>query len=425
MFSGHDREQRQAAAVIAIVLCLQLATVSSAHCEVAAPPPPVVVPPLRVPAPPAPAAGGIPLVSIPNNGIATPNTAGGSDATLHDLGDPEAISSVVNSYILQDSGLAFFKDINFKLKVFHENSSDNATSLGFSYDYQKSLNNVTLPVTRSDMARGLDLSFKASGNVAFDSAINPENFLDTNVNVAFYQSSGGAIERTPAEAAHLGALLAAAAGVTPKDWPKSPEREAYVKEFRNGLTDQFYFHVAGNFALESNQTFSKKQYVYGGNLGLDAKGWKDDGTYARLNLIDYPFALLRILTGYEKDGSIHTLGTSIPTAIIGAAYVDPLDDDPRTALVGKSGFPRFKAEVSFKTPVARLMDAPVYFSANYRDYQEIDAKAVVRHNNLDQFQYFVATLSSATGVFVSYSTGKLPFDAKNDQIYQIGWQFHL
>ena len=43
--------------------------------------------------------------------------------------------------------------------------------------------------------------------------------------------------------------------------------------------------------------------------------------------------------------------------------------------------------------------------------------------NLDEQRYLTAALSLDNGMFASYTTGKLPLDAQNDQVYEVGFHY--
>jgi hypothetical protein len=58
---------------------------------------------------------------------------------------------------------------------------------------------------------------------------------------------------------------------------------------------------------------------------------------------------------------------------------------------------------------------------SYRHYQEIDASHAIRDANLDQQDYFVASVEMLGGVTVSYVTGRLPLDRKGDEVYELGF----
>ena len=57
----------------------------------------------------------------------------------------------------------------------------------------------------------------------------------------------------------------------------------------------------------------------GGNLQLGAKAWDNSSSLARFNALDYPFALLRWITG--TDQSFEPYGATLPTLVLGLDHV--------------------------------------------------------------------------------------------------------
>jgi hypothetical protein len=64
----------------------------------------------------------------------------------------------------------------------------------------------------------------------------------------------------------------------------------------------------------------------------------------------------------------------------------------------------------------------VYISANWRRYDELSAPEAVRAADLAYYEYFVATVGPQRGLFASYSSGRLPFELSDDQIYELGFR---
>lgn len=353
------------------------------------------------------------------------------------LEDPARLNKVLDTYLEKDSGLAFLKDINFRFKAFQPVAPDQETSLGVSYDYAKSIiNDEWGGGCGPTCARGYDFSFSARGNVAFDSDRNPDNFLETKLSFAIFQSTGGAKELTQ-EGKQEYSRLALKAAQAQTDKELDAVYADILRLIANALTDQYYFDLSGEFSLESNQSFSAKQYVYGARIGVDVKGWAQSGAkqwhetslLARLNVFDYPFALVRMLTGYDGCGAglacFVPRGTNWPTAALTLARVKPEDGDPRLAVGASSDYDRVAGEISFKTPIARVSGEKVFFSANYRLYQELDASSAVELAGLDRYHYTALAIGSVTGPYISYTRGRLPLDARNDTVYELGYQTHF
>jgi hypothetical protein len=49
----------------------------------------------------------------------------------------------------------------------------------------------------------------------------------------------------------------------------------------------------------------------------------------------------------------------------------------------------------------------------------------VKSLGLDDFSFYTIVLGGSQGVYVSYSDGRLPLDAASDQVFELGYQFHL
>jgi hypothetical protein len=336
------------------------------------------------------------------------------------LGSPDTHSRVLNALIAGDHGWQFLKDIDFKVKTFEADDGGEA-GLGFSYEYSKSLQGHDVRCARAACIRGLDLQFDANGNVAVDSDRNPNDFLETHLSFAFFQSLGGVSqpsEQTRRQFTQLQRAFIAAEGDSDEEEQAVRDIEKLVRPL---LSDQFYWEIAGDTAFESDQKFEATQWTYGFHAAFDIKAWNDSSPFATFNLFDYPFAALRTLSGY---GPFKPSGTAWPSLLIGLDQVDPGEDTPR-ALAGETGsFDRLRFEASFRTAVARHGNDDLYVSVNYRYYKERNAPAVVRDLELDSFRYVTVVLGGNNGLYVSYTDGKLPLDVADDRVFELGYQFH-
>jgi hypothetical protein len=164
------------------------------------------------------------------------------------------------------------------------------------------------------------------------------------------------------------------------------------------------------------------QFTPGLAADLGAKAWNNKNTLAYINIFDYPFALLRLITGTDKKFTPY--GSTIPTAQLVFDYVIPTSDTIRKNLAGNlDPFPRIKFETSFRTFITRIKKENIFFNADFRYYQELSAPDAIVQAGLDHHIYFVMALQSSSGFYVSYANGKLPFDATNDEVYSIGFNF--
>lgn len=363
---------------------------------------------------------------------------GARDYLRKSLEDPARLNKVLDSYLEKDSGLAFLKDVNFRFKVFEPRDPAGQASIGFNYDYAKSMvNGEWGDGCGMTCARGHDFSFSAKGNVAFDPDRNPDDFLETKLSFTVFQSIGGISRELSADGKDQYNKLTLQAAQAKSEQELEKIYAEILRLIADTFSDQYYVDLSGDFSLESNQSFSAKQYVYGARVGVDVKGWARSGAkqwsetslLAKLNVFDYPFALVRMFTGYDscKGGMACFVprGTNWPTAAITLAQVKPEEGDLRSAAGDTSDYARLAGEISFKTPIARMSGEKVFFSANHRLYQELNAINAVRVAGLDHYRYTTLVIGGIAGPYVSYTNGRLPLDARNDKVFELGYQSHF
>lgn len=336
------------------------------------------------------------------------------------LENTETINKVLDTYVVEKAGVDFLRDVNLKFKTFRTNGQNSNAALGLSYSYSRDVKKDLYSQTSSSSS-GLSFAVKADGNVSFDRRLNPEDFLDSKLSFHFFHSRGGVVNRADTSvASRLNDLEDALTMITdPDSLILSPIWKEFLATVSGHLTTQFYLDLSLKAGLESDQDFRQKQYVYGIHLGFDLKAWNRNSSLAKLNIFDWPFAVLRVFTGYDKD--LSPRGSTIPTILAGIDQVDPKNDLLRFSVENESPYPRFSSEVSFRTPVSKSAD----FSANFRYYRELDASPAVKTANLDVYAYFTSALTLWNGMYVSYATGKLPFDDKDDEVYELGFNYNF
>jgi hypothetical protein len=359
-----------------------------------------------------------------------------TDVPLDDLSDiekqlesPETLNRVLLTHLDKRHGWQFLKDIKFQFKAF-ESSENDSTGLGFSYDYNKSFIGHDLACRHDGCVRGLDLSFSAVGNVAFDSDINPRDFLETRLNFAFFQSRGGVQRGGDELKSKIDDAIERFFDSEITDSEADEISEDVVALVRQTLTSQFYFSIAGDLALESDQQFDITQTVWSARGAIDFKDWSNQTAWTTYNIFDFPAAVIRAATGFDGCGSIpgtcfKPRGTAWPTLILGVGRVSPSSDDPRALAGDTSDFTRVDAEVSYRSPLARVGNDSLYLSANWRYYRELDPIQAVQDANLDRYSLLTLAIGRTQGVFISYSDGKLPFAFSDDQVFELGLKFRL
>jgi hypothetical protein len=348
-------------------------------------------------------------------------SAGDLEAKLKEaIGDPETLNKVLQRFV-EGPGERWrlLKDLHLQFKSFNADEGNEA-GLGLSYQYAKEIKRQELSETSASQ-KGLTFSFAAEGNVAFEEAINPRDFLETRLDFAFFRSAGGAVAANPAVFDQLNALeLLLAEEPDEATLDRSPEWQQFDKIVQSLLTTQTYVDVGATVSFESNQSFTATQWVYRGQVGFDVKSWNREASLSQWNVFDWPFALVRFLDG--ADSTFTPRGSTIPTLMVGVDWVDPDKNPAREALGAMDAYARFRLESAFKTLMAREGDRDIFFLADFRYYGELDAPDAIQTADLDEFVYFTSAITIGESLFVSYSDGRLPFDAADDQVYELGFQ---
>ncbi len=313
----------------------------------------------------------------------------------------------------------FMRDMNIKFKTFQVDNQSPA--LGFQYQYNNSWTKNKLTPTKSIVQ---SYNINLSGNIAFKKAANPTNLMETGF---IYNGTfiwGGIAKKNDTATAKR--LIQISRLIAQNTIPNNPA-VAKLYEEQNQLvkiTNQYYLGLNVQANYENTQDFSKKQFVPGLLINAGAKAWDKTEALQYFNLPDYPFALLRLITG--TDNEFRLSGASFPSALAGIDYVIPQQDSLRQAVTGGlDPFSRFRFEASFKTKAAQVFNKPIYFSCDFRWYRELFATSAELSAGLASQAYFLATLESNNGFFVSYSAGRLPFDKKDANVYGLGFHYNF
>lgn len=312
-------------------------------------------------------------------------------------------------------------ELSLKFKTFQVDGSGES-ALGFGYDWRKSVSRSRVPTESPDLTR-FDLALSATGNVAVDAATNPRDFLQSKASLTWLRSTGGvARESTPEEALELIGIVQQLAQIeTFAELRTHPLHRQALAAIQGRLSTQMVLSAEGQVALESDQRFETRQWAYGGTFGLELHAWNPGSSLAQLNVFDWPFAVLRFLTG--TDDEIRPRGSALPSFRLSLHQVSPQEHAQREALGEEGVYTRLSLEAGYRTFAGMLGSRSLHFEANARLYRELAASPAVEAAGLDRHTYVVAAITTSDGLFVSYSTGQLPFDGLSDQVYEIGFRY--
>lgn len=311
----------------------------------------------------------------------------------------------------------WLNDLNLEFKTF-QNQESEISSLGFGYDINFERANVK---EKKNLRNGRSVAFETKGNVAFNKNANPYNFLNSKLSLNLFHTGGGVEITNPnldlVKLANMRRELAMKMSVD--EIRSSEEWEILNSSFK--IRNSFIIKYDVNAGIESDQSFREKQSTVGVRLGLGLKSWDNNSTAAKLNILDYPFELVRKLSKYQ--GTIHK-GVTIPSLLFGFDYVTPIDDSIRELVASElKAYPRLNFEIGFRTIAAEYEDETIYFNAAYKMFKEINPSIAVKESSYDLFNYLTLSLTTTSGMYVSYSFGKLPFDRNNDVVYELGFQY--
>ncbi len=317
------------------------------------------------------------------------------------------------------SYLKWLNNFDLDLKTF-QNKDSTKSALGFACNLNIERAKIT---EKGHIKRGKSISLETKGNVSFNKEVNPYNFLNTKLALNLFRIGGGVtVTTTPNDLVYCANLRRKLATYENSEAiPNAPEWREMNEKFK--LKNSWILKYDLNAGLESNQDFSKKQITLGMRLGGTLKSWDKNNIASKLNILDYPFAFLRKLTQYK--GTLHS-GITLPTLLFGFDYVNPIKDTLRKKSdPNLKPFPRMHFEAGFRTVITEISSQTLFFNSSFKYFKEINASNEIKNNSFDSFSYFTAAIASSSGVYVSYSNGKLPFDRRKEAVYEIGFKYQL
>ena len=179
----------------------------------------------------------------------------------------------------------------------------------------------------------------------------------------------------------------------------SEEKENNPSDFSQLTASVQYLHVgdvqlkAGAFAsIETTQDGNDKNALFGLS-----------GTYSKFNNI------------FEKD--IFAIQLRIST-------VDPSDDEKRSTIApNKDHYQRADIEILYTYNIGT--ETLKTLEINYKGFYEIDPPEQIIDAGIEKHRLATYRLGLKNGMFLAYSSGELPFNEQDNQIYTIGFDYAL
>lgn len=181
------------------------------------------------------------------------------------------------------------------------------------------------------------------------------------------------------------------------------DRDRNPKDFIDGtvMLNYYFQKDFGTFSggafvsYETDQDFDDKQSVYGIRV-----------TYGKMHV---PFR------------------NDVFAVDVGRGQIDPTDDAERSVALGTTSLDKYyrtDLEVVY-IHTLNWKDLVQSIEFNYRYFRESSPPAAVAAADLDRHQLITYRIGLPKDLFIAYSTGKLPFDRRDDHIFEIGLSYKL
>jgi hypothetical protein len=313
-----------------------------------------------------------------------------TDALKKETNNPDFLNAVLDSPAITKRLNSIPVTLNFKL--LDREKADSI--LGLEFSYAKSFNN-TIYDNSGEREHAYKFIFDLNGTVTQNAEENPKNFIETKL--AFSGSNYPTFN-----------LAEASAGLVPEYCELKSNLENKECGRLEALSIEQYFEPVG----------STYYLDYGFDIGIEA-----DQDLKAKNQTYGVFAFI----AYEdfRRNTFIGLNNIKPSLSIAAESVEPSNETPRAIAGDDTSYTRLSGEFSLVIPLTKLAGIPYAFTFSYRVFEELNASDIVKGENLDSYQLRTYSLTSPTGLFISYSSGRLPFGTEDENTLELGMKVYL
>jgi hypothetical protein len=317
---------------------------------------------------------------------------GDYEQTLNNmLKNTELMSAMLNSPFLSNRLDKLPVNITFKVLDIEEDDS----VLALEFDFKRSISN-TIYSDNGKREKSYSVDFSLDGTATQNDEENPRNFIDASLSFSLSN------QPTFNEAKAVKAL-----------------KENYWCTLQENIND---IGCAALLADGTTEFFEQFGSAYFLEYGVDLS-YETDQSFEASNTVISGFLSVQ----YEDFRRTTFIGANsiVPSIRIGIDTVKPNADTPRAMQGDDSSYERLSAEFHLAVPLTRLFNIPYLFSYNYRMYDELDASSLVKEARLDSYRLRTYSLSTPIGLFVSYSSGKLPFGLEEQNTVELGFKTYF
>jgi hypothetical protein len=325
----------------------------------------------------------------------------------------------------------------FQIQRIEPDGEDGEGGWGLAYDWRIARSTARM-TEKEDILKGEPFGFSRMsyqlalrGSHAFSDATNNEDLSTATVSLQLDRANLGkaSINEAAGTAFQLCLMDIGPASGDPEERRR---QDAQQKECidDNGIAKlvadeptAWLYNLNLHGGLEGNQDYTNSRSLF----GLSAVFVSQPSVAAsRYNLLDWPFRKLR-----ESMSPGSRYRAPFPSLAVSLDRLDASDDELRAAFTDRSTFTRASAALAFQTILATFDEGPLRLNASYRYFHELSAPAEIEAAGFDEFDYtkmrlsFPASLLPAIEsgdyeLFVSFTSGRLPFDLAPDQAIEIG-----
>jgi hypothetical protein len=316
------------------------------------------------------------------------------DYLSNNLKDNILKSDEVLNEVVFNSGLLSSKledsPLSLKFKAIDVEDDDTVMGLEFAYNREFARNYLNASKT---MRRYYTFEFDVSGTVTQKAEENPRDFIEAKASFL-----GGAYTRIPTQPKMVTDIA--------QYYVDNIDDEVAQKAFWNAMDDVTkplggftYFKYGIEAGFETEQDFDAKNTVITAFAFTQYESW-DDGTF------------------------LGSLGL-IPSARFALDEVNPNSETPRALAGDNSSYRRVSGELSLWMPISQYTGKSMFFTFNYRTYRELSANDVIKNANLDKYHLRTYTIGGPSGLYLSYTSGSLPFDLQSQQSVELGFKTYF
>lgn len=300
-------------------------------------------------------------------------------------------------------------DPSFELAYFEPTDASLQGSLGLKYELAYSIK-LNDPLSESTSMPGLipsrmnywNVNVYSKGNVPFKENFPIADFIETGFDMGINS-------------------------IQLKDLDQCSDNECSnsVKD------DSFVGKLSAIYQFETDRGFDNKQHAYGGKFRIVYKK-SEDSRLQYFNPLEWGPSAIKALIGDGVDisGGRKLIAPKpfaeayLPSLAVAVEQVDPEEDDIRASIDPTlKSFARVRADLSYSSTLFKLSNDQVYrASFTYRYFHELSPEKAIEAANLDSFNYRTFAIHTPNNIVISYSKGRLPFDAGSEAMFKVGWE---